>query len=64
MTTHLNQGTIILDNDPYVALWQDDAIASIGGFVKPGESVDEVVSHLQEHFPRPNRRAHPVPIKA
>ena len=45
-----DQGTIILDNDPYTELWKDDAIASIGAFVKPGLSVDEVVTNLQKHF--------------
>lgn len=45
-----DQGTIILDNDQYEALWNDDSIASIGAFVSPGQSVDQVVEHLQTHF--------------
>ncbi|MEO0489642.1 MAG: ABC transporter permease, partial [Cyanobacteria bacterium J06659_2] len=45
-----DRGTILLDNDLYLALWQDPDIASLGLFVKPGVSVDGVVARLRETF--------------
>jgi putative ABC transport system permease protein len=45
-----DQGTIILDNDRYRELWQDDSIASIGVFTQPNQSVDQVVSDLRTQF--------------
>lgn len=45
-----DRGTILLDNDLYLAAWQDNSIASLGLFVKPGISVDGVVSQLRQTF--------------
>ncbi|MEO0824640.1 MAG: FtsX-like permease family protein [Cyanobacteria bacterium J06642_9] len=45
-----DRGTILLDNDLYLALWQDPDIASLGLFVKPNVSVDGVVARLRETF--------------
>lgn len=45
-----DRGTILLDNDLYLATWQDPSIASLGLFVKPDVSVDAVVAHLRESF--------------
>ncbi|NEP18403.1 MAG: FtsX-like permease family protein [Leptolyngbya sp. SIO4C1] len=45
-----DRGTILLDDDIYLELWQDPSIASLGLFVKPNVSVDAVVDHLRETF--------------
>ena len=45
-----DQGTIILDNDVYEALWHDSNIASIGLFVAPDTSVEETVANIRSHF--------------
>ncbi|MEM7062546.1 MAG: FtsX-like permease family protein [Cyanobacteria bacterium P01_B01_bin.77] len=45
-----DRGTILLDNDLYLAMWQDPSIASLGLFVKPDVSVDAVVAQLRESF--------------
>jgi putative ABC transport system permease protein len=45
-----DRGTIILDNDIYVDLWKDEGIASVGLFLKPGESVEELAQALPEYF--------------
>ncbi|MEM6252748.1 MAG: FtsX-like permease family protein [Cyanobacteria bacterium P01_D01_bin.156] len=45
-----DRGTILLDNDLYLEAWQDNSIASLGLFVKPGIDVDGVVSHLRRTF--------------
>lgn len=45
-----DRGTILLDNDLYLETWQDPSIASLGLFVKPGVSVDGVVSQLRQTF--------------
>ncbi|MEO1402077.1 MAG: FtsX-like permease family protein [Cyanobacteria bacterium J06635_1] len=45
-----DRGTILLDNDLYLDLWQDPSIASLGLFVKPGISVDDVVTRLRQTF--------------
>jgi putative ABC transport system permease protein len=45
-----DQGTIFMDNDIYMELWQDPSIASIGLFLEPGFSAEATVSELREHF--------------
>ena len=45
-----DRGTGLLDNDIYLDLWQDASIASLGLFVKPDISVDEVVNRLRTRF--------------
>lgn len=45
-----DRGTILLDDDIYLDLWQDPSIASLGLFVKPGVNVDDVVSQLRSSF--------------
>ncbi len=45
-----DRGTVLLDNDLYLDAWQDNSIASLGLFVKPGIPVDGVVSHLRDTF--------------
>jgi putative ABC transport system permease protein len=45
-----DQGTILLDNDIYLNLWGDDKIASVGLFLKPEESVENVVTAIKNHF--------------
>ncbi|ESA33182.1 adhesion component transport transmembrane protein abc transporter [Leptolyngbya sp. Heron Island J] len=45
-----DRGTILLDNDRYLEVWQDPTIASLGLFLRPGISADSVVTHLRETF--------------
>ena len=45
-----DQGTILIDDDLFIKLWQDDSVASLGLFVQPGQSVEEIVSELKTHF--------------
>lgn len=45
-----DQGTIFIDNDLYVELWQDPNIASMGLFLEPGTSPEATVNQLREHF--------------
>ncbi|MGD1859023.1 MAG: FtsX-like permease family protein [Leptolyngbyaceae cyanobacterium] len=45
-----DRGTILLDDDLYLAAWQDSSIASLGLFVKPDVDIDSVVAHLRETF--------------
>ncbi|WAL62578.1 ABC transporter permease [Thermocoleostomius sinensis A174] len=45
-----DQGTVILDNDVYEPLWQDDSVASLGLFVEPGVSVDATVDAINRDF--------------
>lgn len=45
-----DRGTIILDDDVYIALWQDDRIASLGLFVQPGVDVEATVRDIREQF--------------
>ena len=45
-----DRGTILLDNNRYLEVWQDPSIASLGLSLKPGISADSVVTHLRETF--------------
>jgi len=45
-----DRGTIILDDDPYIALWQDDRIASLGLFMEPGVDLEATVTAIRERF--------------
>jgi putative ABC transport system permease protein len=45
-----DQGSIFIDNDLYVDLWQDPSIASMGLFLEPGYAVETIVAELQGHF--------------
>lgn len=45
-----DRGTILLDDDLYLETWQDPSISSLGLFVKPDISVDDVVARLRATF--------------
>ncbi len=45
-----DRGTIILDNDLYEPLWQDQGIASLGLFVVPGADTEAIVSQIRSQF--------------
>ncbi|MGF1603342.1 MAG: ABC transporter permease [Thermosynechococcaceae cyanobacterium] len=45
-----DQGTIILDDAPFIQLWGDDGVASLGLFTQPGVEADTVVDELRQHF--------------
>ena len=45
-----DQGTIILDDDLFVATWGDDGVASLGLFAQPGVNIDALVEDLRSHF--------------
>ncbi|MDJ0897631.1 MAG: FtsX-like permease family protein [Xenococcus sp. MO_188.B8] len=45
-----DQGTILIDDDLFIKLWQDDSIASLGLFAEPGQSVTAIVTELKDHF--------------
>ncbi|MBW4467961.1 MAG: FtsX-like permease family protein [Pegethrix bostrychoides GSE-TBD4-15B] len=45
-----DRGTIILDNDLYEPLWQDQGIASLGLFVAPGADTEAIVSQIRSQF--------------
>ena len=45
-----DRGTVLIDDDLFIELWQDDSVASLGLFVEPGESVDAIVSELKDYF--------------
>lgn len=45
-----DRGTVLLDSDIYLDLWQDPSIASLGLFVAPGVAVDAVVDQLRTAF--------------
>lgn len=45
-----DRGTVILDNDVYEAIWQDDRIASLGLFVQPEVDVEAIVDALRTYF--------------
>ena len=45
-----DQGTLILDDQIYEMIWGDKGIASLGLFVSPGYSVDQIVQDIQSHF--------------
>ena len=45
-----DQGTILIDDDLFIELWQDDSVASLGLFVQPEQSVEAVVADLKDHF--------------
>ncbi len=45
-----DQGTIILDDDPFIEIWGDDGVASLGLFTQPGLDVEQVVDDLRQHF--------------
>jgi putative ABC transport system permease protein len=45
-----DQGTIFMDNDLYIDLWDDRSIASIGLFMEPGQAPETAVEALRRHF--------------
>ena len=45
-----DQGTVLIDDDLFIQLWQDDSVASLGLFLQPGQSVEKIVSDLKTHF--------------
>lgn len=45
-----DQGTIILDNDRYEAVWGDKTIASLGLFTEPNADVEAIVQSIKTTF--------------
>ena len=45
-----DQGVVILDNDPFIQLWGDQGVASMGLFTSPNKDVDGVVDDLRDRF--------------
>jgi putative ABC transport system permease protein len=45
-----DQGTIILDNDLYEAIWHDSSITSLGLFVGPDVAVEDTADAIRTHF--------------
>ena len=45
-----DRGTILIDNDLYRELWDDDQWTSLGLFLEPGRDADAVVAELQQAF--------------
>ena len=45
-----DRGTIILDNDLYEPLWQDQGIASLGLFVESGADTEAIVTQIRSQF--------------
>ncbi len=45
-----DQGTVILDNDPFIQIWGDEGIASMGLFTAPTVDLDTVVEDLRERY--------------
>ena len=45
-----DQGTIFMDNDLYIDLWDDRSIASMGLFMEPGQAPETAVEDLRRHF--------------
>lgn len=45
-----DQGTVILDNDPFIQIWGDEGIASMGLFTAPDIDLDTVVEDLRERY--------------
>lgn len=45
-----DRGTVILDDDVYTPIWQDDRIASLGLFVAPNADVEAIVQAIREQF--------------
>jgi putative ABC transport system permease protein len=45
-----DQGTLIIDDDLYAKLWQDDRVASIGLFVAPEVDIDTTVEAIRQRF--------------
>lgn len=45
-----DQGTVILDNDPFIQIWGDEGIASMGLFTTPDIDLDTVVEDLRERY--------------
>lgn len=45
-----DQGTVILDNDPFIQIWGDEGVASMGLFTAPNIDLDTVVEDLRERY--------------
>ncbi len=45
-----DQGTMFIDNDVYLAQWQDSRIGSMGLFLEPGVSAEETLEQLRASF--------------
>lgn len=45
-----DQGSIFIDNDLYVELWQDSSIGSMGLMLEAGAAPEDVVAELRQHF--------------
>lgn len=45
-----DQGVVILDNNPFIQLWGDQGVASMGLFTSPNKDVDGVVDDLRDRF--------------
>jgi len=45
-----DQGVVILDNDPFIQIWGDAGVASMGLFTSPNSDVEGVVDELRDRF--------------
>ncbi len=45
-----DQGSIFIDNNLYVDLWQDSSIGSMGLMLEAGAAAEDVVAELRDHF--------------
>ncbi len=45
-----DQGTIFIDNDLYMTMWDDPSVSAIGLIVEPGRSADEVLGELESAY--------------
>ena len=44
------QGVVLMAQDSYISLWQDERISTMALFVEPGVNVDDVVDELRGEF--------------
>jgi len=42
-----DQGTVFIDNDLYVELWDDPSVSAVGLIVAPGQSVDRIIAGIE-----------------
>ncbi len=45
-----DQGSVFIDNDLYIDLWQDDNITAVGLFAEPGVAIDPMIAEMQTMF--------------
>jgi putative ABC transport system permease protein len=45
-----DQGTILIDNDTYLALWGETPVVAASLLVEPGQSVEKVLAEIQDAY--------------